>query len=180
MLARRSGDDDRPRSVQILLWYPAAGTGKPVAYADYFHAASSEIGSPASDAAAAADPLGEVRAMAIRAGAAPDRFDALVAGASRAMAGAEPATSRFPILVFAPGMGAPAYQNTVLCEYLASHGFVVAATASVGAQPSAMTEDAAGLQAQIADTVAAAMGALALSPRATLRVYTGCSGVEQV
>jgi pimeloyl-ACP methyl ester carboxylesterase len=59
--------------------------------------------------------------------------------------------NRFPLVIYAPGLDAPAIENIELCEYLASHGFVVLATPSMGAKERAMTVDIGGANAEAQD-----------------------------
>jgi len=59
--------------------------------------------------------------------------------------------NRFPLVIYAPGLDAPAIENIELCEYLASHGFVVLATPSMGATERAMTVDVSGANAEAQD-----------------------------
>ena len=64
---------------------------------------------------------------------------------------AEPVPGKFPVLVYAPGMGYPAFDNSVLFEYLASHGYVVIAAPSTGPGAGRIAYDAFGLEAQTRD-----------------------------
>jgi pimeloyl-ACP methyl ester carboxylesterase len=59
--------------------------------------------------------------------------------------------SRFPVVIYAPSLNGPATENIELCEYLASHGFVVLATPSMGATERAMTVDVSGANAEAQD-----------------------------
>jgi pimeloyl-ACP methyl ester carboxylesterase len=59
--------------------------------------------------------------------------------------------NRFPLVIYAPGLNAPAMENIELCEYLASQGFVVLATPSMGATERAMTADITGANAEAQD-----------------------------
>jgi pimeloyl-ACP methyl ester carboxylesterase len=58
---------------------------------------------------------------------------------------------RFPVVIYAPSLNAPATENIELSEYLASHGFVVIATPSMGATSRNMTIDIAGANAEARD-----------------------------
>jgi pimeloyl-ACP methyl ester carboxylesterase len=57
----------------------------------------------------------------------------------------------FPLVIYAPSVNAPATENIELCEYLASEGFVVIATPSMGAMSRTMTVDIAGANAEARD-----------------------------
>jgi hypothetical protein len=59
--------------------------------------------------------------------------------------------NRFPLVIYAPSLNAPAIENIELCEYLASQGFVVLATPSMGATERAMTVDISGANAEAQD-----------------------------
>lgn len=148
---RPFGDKGRPRIVQVLVWYPAVGGGPTLTYEEYFRLAATQTDAGRPTPTQQLEHLTEVRSLALEEGADPARFDALLRLETRARPDARPAPGRQPVVAFAPGMGAPAFQNTVLCEYLASHGFVVAASPSVGPESPAMPRTVAGIEAQIAD-----------------------------
>lgn len=148
---RPFGNGTTPRVLQVLLWYPATDSGRPTSYEDYFHLAASELASTEPSAEEAAEHLLDVRGMALESGADAFRFDAFLKTRARARLDAKPVKERFPLVVFSPGFGAPAFQNTVVCEYLASHGFLVAASPSVGPNSRQMPDTTEGLEAQAAD-----------------------------
>jgi pimeloyl-ACP methyl ester carboxylesterase len=58
---------------------------------------------------------------------------------------------RFPVIIYAPSVNSPAFENIEICEYLASHGYVVIATPSMGASSRHMTVDSAGVNAEVQD-----------------------------
>ncbi len=51
-----------------------------------------------------------------------------------AYAKVEPAKGKFPVIVYAPSFQASSIENFALCEYLASHGFVVISSLSRGTE----------------------------------------------
>jgi tetratricopeptide (TPR) repeat protein len=69
----------------------------------------------------------------------------------RALRDAPERPGRFPVVIYAPSHSAYAIENTDLCEYLASHGYIVIATPSLGPRGRAMTADLEGAEAQAAD-----------------------------
>ncbi len=148
---RPFGNRGGPRIVQMLVWYPAVGGGPAFTYDRYFRLAATQTDAGVPTPAPPLEHLTEVRTLALEEGADPARFDALLRLETHARPDARPAPGRHPVVAFAPGKGAPAFQNTVLCEYLASHGFVVAASPSVGPESPAMPHTVAGVEAQIAD-----------------------------
>jgi pimeloyl-ACP methyl ester carboxylesterase len=64
---------------------------------------------------------------------------------------AAPSQGRFPVVVYAPGYSGSAWENADLCEYLASHGYLVIASPSMGARSRNMTSDLEGVEAQARD-----------------------------
>jgi len=64
---------------------------------------------------------------------------------------AKPAKGRYPVLIYAPSDSSVSWENADLCEYLASHGYVVLASPSVGVSTRAMTDDRDGINAQALD-----------------------------
>jgi dienelactone hydrolase len=64
---------------------------------------------------------------------------------------AQPESGRFPLVIYAPSFSAMSWENADLCEYLASHGYVVIASPDMGAAARNMTGDLAGIDAQARD-----------------------------
>ena len=58
---------------------------------------------------------------------------------------------KFPVVIYAPSFNAPSFENSVLCEYLASHGYLVIATPSTGDGNRFMSADYIGANAQAQD-----------------------------
>jgi dienelactone hydrolase len=61
------------------------------------------------------------------------------------------AAGKFPVVIYAASHSAYAAENVDLCEYLASHGYIVIASRSMGPHSKAMTTDLEGLEAQAGD-----------------------------
>jgi tetratricopeptide (TPR) repeat protein len=57
----------------------------------------------------------------------------------------------YPVLIYAPSDSSVAWENADLCEYLASHGYVVLASRSMGVSTRDMTDDLAGIDSQALD-----------------------------
>lgn len=60
---------------------------------------------------------------------------------------------RYPVVIYVPSYNEINSENIELCEYLASYGFVVMASPSLGATAREMTIDAAGADAQAKDII---------------------------
>ncbi len=65
---------------------------------------------------------------------------------------AKPSDGAFPLLIYACDFDRGIGENAVLCEYLASHGYVVATTHALSAVSVRSQPSAAGLEAMVGDT----------------------------
>ena len=68
-----------------------------------------------------------------------------------ALRDAKPAKGHYPVLIYAPSDSSVSWENADLCEYLASHGYVVLASPSMGVSTRDMTDDLDGINAQARD-----------------------------
>ena len=64
---------------------------------------------------------------------------------------APPTKGRYPVLIYAPSDSSVSWENADLCEYLASHGYVVLASPSMGVSTRDMTDDLDGINVQARD-----------------------------
>ena len=143
---RRKTDDlgkayrgERARPLQTLVWYPAEKSGnKAMTVGDYGQLLATEtsFGDPrmtkdAKEFIAGITPTLKMPMWAVRAAPA--------------------AVGRFPVVIYAPSFSAMSWENADLCEYLASHGYVVLASPDMGAHRRGMTDDLVGISAQAAD-----------------------------
>jgi dienelactone hydrolase len=80
-------------------------------------------------------------------------FDRLMSTETAACDGAAPTAGRFPLVVYSAGWFNRSPDNTVLAEYLAGHGFVVAAVPQLnpGLWTFDFTSDAPAFENQIRD-----------------------------
>ncbi|MCP4656948.1 MAG: dienelactone hydrolase, partial [bacterium] len=142
-----------PRPVQISIWYPAEppADAVPVTIRDYLVTAATETDFAPPDAARELGEVAKVKALVVAGGARPKRFDRAIERTTPAFRDAPPHPGSFPLVLFAPGHGANSFQSHVVCEYLASHGYVVTASPSVGRDSREMTSDPEGLEAQVRD-----------------------------
>lgn len=132
--SRNFGGDPRP--IQTLVWYPAASVmDKPMTVGSYAQIAATVIHfhqpDKSNEWAAKLATYADVQLRAVR--------------------DAKPRSGRFPVLVYAPGDSSVAWENADLCEYLASHGYVVLASPSLGVSTRDMTDDVNGINAQAHD-----------------------------
>jgi dienelactone hydrolase len=139
---------ERARPIQALVWYPAARGGKPVTYRDYLDTIATGDDFTRSPA--------EVRRMTdtVINDNAGKRLETVLRDVARPMHAVRDARAeagKYPVVIYAPSYSSDAAENVDLCEYLASHGYIVLASASMGAHTLAMTIDHEGIEAQAAD-----------------------------
>jgi len=155
-------EGERTRPIQTVLWYPATRGGKPVNYRQYLDTIPTEdaFTLPAIDVKRMTDAWIDSQAGARREALLLD-----VNSPMRAVRDARPVEGKFPVVIYAPSYSASAIENADLCEYLASQGYIVLSSASVGARTRSMTVDLEGVEAQAAD-IAFLIGFAATLPQA--------------
>ncbi|MGB2671539.1 MAG: hypothetical protein WAO11_12545, partial [Candidatus Acidiferrum sp.] len=133
----KPAESDKGRPLQTLIWYPALPSGiKSMKVGDYVALADTEISFSAPDQ--------EHNKWLTR---LKSSFDVPL----WAVRDAKMAEGHYPVLMYAPSDSSIAWDNADLCEYLASHGYVVLASPSMGASTRDMTDDLAGIDAQALD-----------------------------
>jgi len=125
------------RPLQTLIWYPALpSSSKPMTVEDYVELADREIHFDTPD------PEHNKWRKRLK-----GSFDISL----WAVRDAKPVERRYPVVIYAAGDSSVAWENADLCEYLASHGYVVLATPSLGTSTRDMTDDLAGIDTQALD-----------------------------
>ena len=130
---------DRARPLQTLIWYPAEkSSGKPMTIGNYgdLLATETSFGRP---------ELSPDWKQWID-GMKPTLKDSMWA-----VRNAPLLAGRFPVVIYAPSLSSMSWENADLCEYLASHGYVVVASPDMGATSRDMTSDLLGIDAQAQD-----------------------------
>ena len=128
---------DHARPLQTLIWYPSLrSTIQPMTVGEYTQLADTETHFDAPDEQnnkwrSRLKTSSEILLWAVR--------------------DANPAEGRYPILIYAPSDSSVSWENVDLCEYLASHGYVVLASPSMGVSTRDMTDDLEGINAQARD-----------------------------
>jgi len=146
---------DRSRPVLIQLFYPApVGSNAPrMLYGDYLNI---EGDTPASAAVAEGlrrrtrgihDYYQNKYLQPYKGGL----FERLTKMETAAVRDAPAAGGRFPVVIYGGGTEFGTDENVVLCEFLASHGYVVAAVPMMGAHGVTSSADAPGLETQARD-----------------------------
>jgi dienelactone hydrolase len=132
----KPSERNRPRPLQTLVWYPSsASTARPMTVGDYAQLADTEIRFDVPDRS--------------------NKWRSILTSSStvplRAVRDAPSMHGHFPVVIYAPGDSSVSWDNADLCEYLASHGYVVLASPSMGASTRDMTDDLAGIGTQARD-----------------------------
>lgn len=143
------------RPIQISIWYPAAAaaSGTEQTFGDYLPLLGWPIGAGEKGAQERAEAeLKFIQGVTPAAGPPdPAVLGRFLKTEIRARKYAAPAPGRFPVLVYAPGSGYPAFDNSVLFEFLASQGIVIIAAPSAGPDAKRIGEDLESLEAQTRD-----------------------------
>lgn len=130
-------DSPAPRPILLNVWYPAAGTSdaRRMPHRDYLEIRS-EDPRLAKFATKLAEYNRDVIAKEIMQKPAKDLGDRekqlleqFLDTPTACNRNAPPAEGRFPLVIYHSGHGSSFEDNAVLCEYLASHGFVVVGSA---------------------------------------------------
>ena len=138
---------ERARPIQTLVWYPAQGSGKPMTYGEYLLLVGTEERfdkTPEEISRAARESTG-------LGGMTPAQVEHEWKLPMRAVRDAKPLAGAYPVVIYAPSLSAPAYENADLCEYLASQGYLVLASPDMGPHGRGMTADLEGIEAQVGD-----------------------------
>ncbi len=129
-----------PRPLQVLVWYPAEkSSAKLMTFGDYAALIRTET--------SFVKPVEQGKPQAF----VEQYMHGVTALPTWAVRDAAMQAGKFPVVIYAPSVNAPAFENIELCEYLASNGYVVMASASMGASSRAMTVDLAGANAEARD-----------------------------
>jgi hypothetical protein len=126
------------RPLQTLIWYPSSkSTGEPMTVGDYTQLSNTEIHFNAPD-----ENENENRSRSLLKASFNIRLWAVL--------DAKPTKGDYPILIYVPS-DSVSWENADLCEYLASHGYVILASPSMGVSTREMTDDLDGTNAQARD-----------------------------
>jgi pimeloyl-ACP methyl ester carboxylesterase len=122
----RAGKKGRP--IQISVWYPAAAdsSAPPLRYADYFLLSARELEFKELTEKEKSEALGTYRAMLVGAGIPREAVDSLFSSPVFGVPNLAIAKGPFPLVIVAQGNFHSAHHQSLLCEFLASHGYVVA------------------------------------------------------
>jgi hypothetical protein len=114
---------ERARPIQTLIWYPAEPdrNSRAMLYGSYVDLLATEDDFTLDDAQRAS----KLKTILERFGLM-DNYERERAQVTRAFRDARPKPGHFPVVIYAPSFSASAFENSDLCEYLASHGLAFA------------------------------------------------------
>jgi tetratricopeptide (TPR) repeat protein len=138
------------RPIQTCIWYPAEASGKsPMKYSEYFFLMAHETGKIGLSKTVKDSLLDNFLKT--------EQVDVKILEKElkvnmRAIKDAPPNTAqKFPILIYGPSWSSSAYENALLGEFLASHGYVVISSPSVGPEKRDMPISRIGVETQARD-----------------------------
>jgi dienelactone hydrolase len=156
---RTPGEIARP--IQISLWYPAEAPDgdERVRVRDYYHATATETGFTPPGEERLIFSLQELaRILTMEWAVSPEdqpetlrQLDSVFGEETFAWRDARPAPGPFPLVLHLPGYNASPNHFHPLFEYLASHGYVVAAVPSMGAYSREIDHEGMSMDVQARD-----------------------------
>ncbi len=139
------------RPMQVAVWYPTAVTAPKMKFVDYLplYLTEENVAKP-TEKQKRDNVLVWEKELAARLSPSPNIKELLQAN-TNVVKDAGFAKGRFPVIIYGAGSQGEAFENSVLCEYLASYGYVVLASPAVGQFDHQTTLDAVGLEAEARD-----------------------------
>ena len=149
------------RPIQITIWYPAAAApdAPRMRAAEYYHAILTETDFTPRTPDQVRDFIADrERILMMEWRVEPEareavgrRLDSLFAERALAVRDAAPVSGPFPLILHMPGYNGSPSDHYPLFEYLASHGFVVAAVPNMGMYRRAIDDERLSLDVQARD-----------------------------
>lgn len=120
------------RPIQLTIWYPASKEtdGRLMSYKDYVQLFYNDSTIAVADFKK--DPL--------QYGANDTILNQILHSETLSINGAKAENGNFPLVLFTPGIYEKSYSNAILCEQLASNGYIVASTSYLDAYSSEVEE----------------------------------------
>jgi pimeloyl-ACP methyl ester carboxylesterase len=141
-----------PRPIRVYVWYPAKASAdaKRMRFGRYVEMADEDVWPDTILGKARERMLFSRRPLARSLG--PERFAELLKQPVGAVENAMPAEGPFPLIVVGQGLYYESpITHAILCEFLASHGFVVATAPLVGTHSPLVSLDVMDLETQVRD-----------------------------
>ena len=124
----------RGRPMPTFIWYPARASrgGASMRFRDYAELYAPGGAFPFRDDSGRRSAVAGLLEYLAQPDSSAPAVQRELASPVRAFRDAAPTPGRFPVIVYAPGSNAPAIQNELLGEFLASQGYIFIATPSWG------------------------------------------------
>lgn len=138
------------RPIQTCIWYPAKDNGKKnMKYEQYFFLIASETGQTNLDN----DKKKEVIANFLNTEPVDETIlrDALHTTMKAKQDAPHQDLQKFPVIIYGPSWWSTAFENALLFEFLASHGYIVLSSPSVGPERREMPISRIGVETQARD-----------------------------
>lgn len=138
-------EEDKGRQMQINIWYPAKPRGTTLPYGHYIELMGKQVNFSIDDQESAKQIfIDQTNALGGNGEFTREALESIAKLRTTAYLNAPAINEKFPVLIF-PNGGSPAYQS-IMCEYIASHGYVVAAVSLKGQYSSTVDASAKGLE----------------------------------
>lgn len=138
------------RPMQICVWYPSSKSGSEafMTYEDYFLLKTSETGKREISK----ENINQLITDFVKEdGIDHSRLDDELGVQMKAIREALPASGKFPVIVYGPSWWSTAFENATMFEFLASHGYIVVSTPSMGPESREMPISRKGIECQARD-----------------------------
>ncbi len=138
------------RPMQVSIWYPASVENEKVMeFIDYQYIAQLE--SDFDYGQSKEDFIQALKARYLQAGVKEDNFAKVFFRKTLAVENAQEINQEFPVVIYSPGGNEIASENFIMCELLASHGFLVISCPSAGFSERQVEFDKIGLRTCVND-----------------------------
>lgn len=138
------------RPMQISIWYPAKSNAesRKIKYEDYFYLQLLETGAvdlTTDNKKKFVEKFIKLEPVVM------DKFDKELSVEMNAIKNASEANGSFPVIVYGPSYSSTSIENALMFELLASHGYVVISSPSIGPYTRSMGGGQLGIETQARD-----------------------------
>ena len=136
------------RALAVHLWYPATG-GQQITYGNYVDLMLAQSETDPNASLGKEFYLKQALALGGDSTITMEKLEPIWDLPVNASLGAEPVQGYYPLIIF-PNGGTPAY-NSIMCEYMASHGYIVAGVSLNGPESTVIDANVRGLEVAVDD-----------------------------
>ncbi len=137
------------RPIQTSIWYPAEKQEEStMLFEEYTYLVANETHFPGRN-----DDTFEYGKKGLKTftNSSDERFENELRVQTNAIKEAKAVEGLFPVIVYAPSLNSQSFENSVLCEFIASQGYIVVSSPCMGMNSRGMTVDIVGLETQALD-----------------------------